>query len=445
MKEHCKSIFLACLVLLSLFLTYRLWYGEKKYAETVDYRSEPVYFEEARPLVAVLAPEKIWFHEPDRCHLLRPGNTCFNLIWQEVSQKLQRQYHYEYRFLEDEQNLEPCLRLRFSSPLPVGSGTPWLKGDRYRELHEIVAWRREGETWLSLLEQGEEFTDMALVIPGELSFGAGCSIDKESCYTLLTPEMLPQEPAPVLSQTGDIYIPAGEVILPSYYLKQELLEQDLLLKTFFVERSAVRVINEQDGTVIYTDGEKGLRIGMGVEYSDPSQERSHSSYTYLAALGAAANYLSSYGGWPEALQLESLVLNQSDSGSFPWRNCRAEWRVYLAGLPLYGWDPAATVVFNDNGLVKYRRLVFHSLGPTGDTVVAAPFAEALAAVLSLYREQEVDRPVEKETVLDGAELVYGITGPSFQVIAVPAWAITINGERFILHAATLLPLEEKSQ
>lgn len=443
MKEHLKSIFLAFLVLFSLFLTYRLWYGEWRHVETVDYRYEPVFFEETRPLAAALTPERIWLYHSEGQSLLCPGSTCFNAAWEEVSQKLQQQHRYEYRALEGVENLEPCLRLRFAPPLPVGSGTPWLKEDRYRELHEIMAWCREGETWISLQEPGET-GETALILPGELAPGLGYSPEKDCHYTLLSPEILPPELAEAISWDEEIYIPAGETILPVFYLKQELQEQDLLLKTFFVERSMIRVINERDGTVIYTDGEKGLRVGVGVEYSDPSCERNQSSYTYLAALGAAANYLSYYGGWPVELRLETLALNQSEPLLFPWRSCRAEWGAYFEGLPLRGRGPAAVVVFNDSGLVKYRRLVFQSLGPAGEPVPVSPFPEALAAALALY-EQEVEGPVAKESVLEAVELVYAITGPDYQLIAAPAWAITLNGRRLMLQAATLSLLEENLQ
>lgn len=444
MKEQLKSILLALLVLLSLFLTYRLWYGENQNTEIVEDVYEIVFFEEPRTLAAMLTPERIWWNIPEGLYLLRPGNQLFHTVWDDVSLKLQQQRRYEYRSMDTVEDLEPCLRLLFDPLLPVGTGTPWLKGDRSRELREILIWCLEGEIWVSLREPGEA-GETALVVSGELSSRKESPGEGEHRHVLLRREILPPDLAAVVSWTEDIYVPAGETVIPPIYLKQELQEKDLLLKTFFVDRSLVRVIKERDGSVIYTDGEKGLRIGDGVEFSDPSRERNQSTHSYLSALGAASNYLCYYGGWPQGLRLESVTLNEAEQFQVLRRRCRVAWTSYSRGLPLLGRGPAAMVTFNDGGLVEYRRLVFQALGQAGDAVIAANVPEVLAAAVRLKRGQEEGGTMAKEHHLESVELAYVIKGPSYQLTAVPAWAVTLDGKRFLLHAAELFPLEEDAQ
>ena len=171
-------------------------------------------------------------------------------------------------------------------------------------------------------------------------------------YILLTPDLLDPSEGQLDVKDG-LFVPLPPVAMPELILKKEDLDQDRLVDAFFVERSLVRKIQEKTGAVIYTDGTKGLRIKQGVEFTDPVQEKSLASLSYLSALSACNKYICSYGGWPEGLRLQMLMVDNQERHPL----CRAFGNVTVR-LPLIGTNQALSMIFNNNGLVEYCRLIF---------------------------------------------------------------------------------------
>ena len=148
-----------------------------------------------------------------------------------------------------------------------------------------------------------------------------------------------------------VYVPDRPVQLEELVFKEEELDRELLVRTFFVDRSLVRVVTERDGSLIYTDGEKGLRLGSGLTYSHPQLEQSPATFTYLASLNSATRLLGYYGGWAEDLRLERLLL-QRKTGRLS-EHYLACWQSYYQGKPIVG-DTVVSMTFNDSGMVEYH-------------------------------------------------------------------------------------------
>jgi hypothetical protein len=55
-------------------------------------------------------------------------------------------------------------------------------------------------------------------------------------------------------------VPFSSFSLPSYTLVKEDLDFEMLLGKLFLDQTLMRRIEERDGTIIYTDGEKGLSV-----------------------------------------------------------------------------------------------------------------------------------------------------------------------------------------
>lgn len=428
MKQKLTTLLLAVLVLSSLLLTYQLWYGRHRYNLVDEEASERVFFELPRPLADTITPERILISKGDSYHLLRHGQECFALIWGELSSSLQALTRYEYRAKESLVEARPSLKVWFDPLLPVGSGTPWLHKDRYREISKLELWSDGEESWVVLQEPagGDE---MALKLSGQL-----VSIVQEAIpegldrYILLTSDLLGSLPAGQLTIKSELAVPLPPVVMPELYLKRENLDQDSLVDAFFVDRSLVRKIQEKTGAVIYTDGAKGLRIKQGVEFSDPVQEKSYTSLSYLSALSACSKYVCSYGGWPEELRLQKLVINSKD------RMYRAYWKYYREGYPLVGANQAVSLAFSGSGLVEYCRLV-HTFQPSNDKAYqVAPYLRAIEESVDIYHQLYGETA---PLMLEAIDLVYAETGPSYQPVAVPAWLIQINGERIMLQAGDL--------
>ena len=85
MKERLKSVFLFLLVLLSLYMTYRLWFGPRRLEEIGEYRLEPVHLEEPRPLSKIVTPRWICFQQDDILYRFGPGSAAYDYLWNGVA------------------------------------------------------------------------------------------------------------------------------------------------------------------------------------------------------------------------------------------------------------------------------------------------------------------------------------------------------------------------
>lgn len=440
MKERVKSLLLAFLVLLSLVLTYRLWYGQKTVEEINEDGYERVFFEEPRPLAQVITPRQILVHREGLSYRLREGEPDFRALWGGISGVLQERFYLDNR--ADDQvsaGSQPCLTLEFNPFLPVGPGSPWLKEAPYQELERIELRRLEEQFWIVTRESGSG-ADVVLKLPGEqgeLLKGLldGLPPAERIPYRPLTFGELGLELNVKINAADGIYVPDGEVSMDELILKQENLDQELLVKTFFVNRSLVRVIEERDGALIYTDGEKGLRLSRGLEYSHPQLEREPVTFAYLAALNTSSRLLGYYGGWPEALRLESLSRNENALQQVTYR---AQWRCYYEGYPILGIADA-TMLFNDGGLVEYRRSLYEPLNLSGNSLAVKSYREALEAAVNYLGEV---KGIDETMVLEELSLAYRYNGSSFQPRAVPVWVIRLNGIELLFKASDLTLQEE---
>ncbi len=433
MKQRLTTLLLAVLVLSSLVLTYQLWYGRHRYDPVDQEVPERVFFEAPRSLADIITPERIIVETGNGCHLLRHGQECFTLVWDEFSRALQDLAGYDYRATESLEDARSVMKIIFDPLLPVGAGTPWLGNDRYREISMIELWSYEDESWAVLHEpRGGE---MALRLSG-LPAAAIQGMIPEGLpdYGLLTPDLPGSLSAGRLALEGELYVPLSPVVIPEFNLQKEYLDWDRLVDAFFVDRGLVRKIQEKGGAVIYTDGTKGLRIKQGVGFSDPVQEKSFVAISYLSALSACSKYVCSYGGWPEELRLQKLSID--NKGRYPLY--QAYLKYYREGLPLVGANQALSLVFGGSGLVEYFRIV-HLFQPSGNEVCEiSSYSQAIEESVNVYCRQYGET---EPLVLEEIDLVYAETGPSYQLVAVPAWLVQINGKRIMLHAGELSLLE----
>lgn len=439
MREQVKSGVLFLLVLLSILLTYQLWFGRKPAETVIENGYEPVYFEEPRPLAELLYPKRIFIYQSGRCYQLRPGDPYFALFWGELSgmlQEIARPASYEYGGkLPDGAVL--CLSLHFNPALPVGPESPWLKHASAGKLSGMQIWRLADRSWGVL--QGDESSVGPLLLPA----GRGAQL-AELCdqfapgsrppYEQLQAGELSLSHGVAVTVTAPVYVPLHNPVMTELVLKEEALDRELLLKTFFINRNLVREINERDGGLIYTDGEQGLRLGNGFNYSHPRLEQKPVPLSYTAALLTAGKLLSYYGGWPENLRLESLSQEAGErehlTGIY-----QAQWRSYFQGYPLLG-EADVEMRYYSGGLVSCRRSLYELLHPAGEGVPVRDFREALAAAVNLLAAEGID-----QYTLEEMELAYWFTGNPLSPRAIPVWVIRLSGQELILRTDELIPPE----
>jgi hypothetical protein len=192
-----------------------------------------------------------------------------------------------------------------------------------------------------------------------------------------------------------------------------------------------RRIEERDGALYFTNGEKGLRIypsGL-LEYTAPSQERRHSDISYSVALQKGAESHSLYGGW-----MPDIYLSEAEEVKGGYRFI---WRAFLDGFVLEGGDIGIEILINEQGVSSYRRMCYVFGEELAGRKPFCSYTEALAQALLLKKDRLTKNKV---TLLSLKPVYYLLQGENIEK-AVPAWHINFaeTGDIY-LHWNTLEPL-----
>lgn len=434
MKERAKSVLLCLLVLCSLLLTYQLWFGRQPVEITAESDFEPVYFDETRPLSQMIYPQRIYIFREDQCYQVRRGERTFDLLWEELSGMLQDMGEPENYYDRDGPpgDADLLFSVQFEPLLPLGPESIWLKSRGGGKLAGIEIWRWEERYWAGLDEEGHA-APLLLLPPGWAGrlatlHGRYKPQRAQLCEQLPVGELRPGRHGAVQIDVP-LYVPVGISTLGKLTLKEERLDGESLLKTFFINRNLVREIKEKDGGLIYTDGEQGLRLGRGLDYSHPQPEQRSGESSYPAVLLKAGKLLGYHGGWPGNLYLESLD-QQAQGKDSAGALYRVRWRSYFGGFPLLG-DSGVEMDYH-LGLQSYRRDLYVLPGQPGGKVKVKNYREALRAALDLLQKTGEEQPV-----LEGLELAYYLAGAE----AVPVWVARLSGREILLKTDELVPPE----
>lgn len=439
MKENIKTAILLLLVCSSLFLTYQLWYGLSPAQPLTEDVYERVEVESPRPLEQVVTPGRIMVVRETSTLQFRQGEEIFNNLWESLSailQGLDNLTAVDGDLIFDSDPLSTVAAYYFRPPLPVGSDLPWLSWLAYQSVDLIEIKWFDNDYWLVLYENVNEgrlsfrisadvMEDLILVI-GDLE-----DLDKND-YLELTDSLVTGIVESNLSVRSNLYVPQDPVYLSKIPLRPEALDRDLLLRSFFVDLNLARVIEEKEEGLIYTDGDKGLRITtMGLAYSAPRLEEGQSTISYPEALLNCSSLISYHGGWPDNLRLEDFALTGRSHGSY----YSATWKKYYNEYPLLTKMPTR-LSFNDRGLIHYSRSIYFPESNMGEELLeVAAWDDALKAAVRLIALTQPGS--ESDLRVERIQLVYAVTGSNSVPVGVPAWQLIINGENIVLEAHTL--------
>ncbi len=443
--EKIKSVLLFFLFGLSLFLTHQLWYGQMPAQLLEEDVYERLMVEEPRPLENVIMPKLIVGSIEESTYVFKKGEDDYESLWEELSYSLQQ------ISINDavEESMSPegskkILTYYLQPELPVGEGLPWLAEASYAKIEMIELYTDNVNKWLVLSEAGNNHK-INLSLSSEKAERFRELFDEAHfrnniSYTRLTNDQLEMLSSYELEVTESIYVPLESLYMDEVALKPEVLDHDLILKTFFVDYNMARIIEEKDGGLIYTDGEKGLRLTeVGLEFSSPRNEIGSVTAIYPDALFNSSSLISYHGGWPEDLRLDEFSL----SGWGRTVHYNAEWRMYYNGFPILTRQPTKAL-FNDSGLIYYTRFIFT---PDDDIMVGegqkavALWYDALEKAVTLFKNQ-VSESVNV-LHLEEMRLGYAVTNSSGYYRGEPVWWIKISGETFTLQADQLNSLDEE--
>lgn len=441
MAEKIKTAILLLLVCSSLFLTHQLWYGQSPAQPLAEDIYERIEVESPRPMEEIVTPSRIIVYQGNSAYQFRLGEEDFNSLW-DINSTIMQDYENFTVANEDTvpDSLSTFAAFYFKPPLPVGSDQPWLPGMEYLPVDIIKIKTYENDYWLILYENATE-AELTFNISAEqvepllIAISDLQNLDRIS-YIELTDNIVTDLVEGNLSVRSSLYVPQDPVYLSNIMLDPEVIDRDNLLRSFFVDLNLARVIEEKEDGLIYTDGEKGLRITTkGLAYSAPRLEEGQTTISYPEALLNCSNLISHHGGWPDDLRLEDFTYTSRNNGS----NYTASWQKYYSGYPLITKMPTR-LSFNDRGLIHYSRSIYSPAAPLEEELFeAASWSEALKTAISIIALEHPGS--ESDLRVERIQLVYVVSGSSSAPLGVPAWQLIINGENIYLDAQTLEPFQ----
>ncbi|MGM0688593.1 MAG: two-component system activity regulator YycH [Bacillota bacterium] len=445
MIEKIKSILLLFLVVLSLLLTYQLWYGQKPAQLIAEEVFERIIVEKPRPLEEVVTPLEIVVTIEEGYYIFRNGDPHYNQLWNITSKLLQEANKpsdtINDMLAEDALNL---LTYHLKPELPLGAGAPWLSESASAMVSEINLYSLEENLWLELSGPADGTVLYVQLTPENVEIFNSLLVDitteNQMIYTILSDDLLSAVLEYELNISAPIYVPLDTVKMNRVILKPEEIDRDLILKTFFVDHNLARIIEEKDGGLIYTDGNRGLRLtDTGFEYSSPGLEEGQVTLSYTEAMISSSSLISYHGGWHEGLRFEDLYLDGWGRAKY----YSAEWGFYHNGYPFFTSHGTRTL-FNDRGLIHCARSIYipvDTIQENGEQLSAALWQEALEAALKILLARLFEN--EQGLFIEKMNLGYAVIGSANIYKGEPVWFIQINGEKIFLKAESLEPLNKE--
>ncbi len=512
MLEKAKTFLLVFLILLSMVLTYRLWFGGPYLEEVTLPRYEYAFFTPPPELSEIIKPSEILYREEEKDALLYyRGQEGYEELWEVLLESMKESFLVNdlQDISQEEKNTvlaeaSEQLLLNFSPSLPLEFIVPDRTYWEFLEVDiiKVVMAENEGSWQLFLrtkedillsssLQLEEQFREKLSPAEGFLytqlpdiillDLAAGCEErlrqqiekqqdlaadqvedvqredvqDEDSENNETEPEaedileekngeLLEEEEEREIESEGDeagqedeeeseedfqeeeqptllleietggrIFVPKEQLWGAEAALEKEDIPWEELVRAFFFDLSMARRIEERDGALFFTDGEKGLRIypsGL-VEYAAPMLERGLSAISYSAALQKGAENQSLYGGWLE----ESYLVDS-------WRTDRGYrliWRPVFNGLPLEGNGCGSEMLVNEQGVPFYSRNFLVVTRNNKERRPFRPYEEALCKALSLYEDHFEE---QRATLLTFKPVLY-VSGKEEEKRAIPAWKV----------------------
>ncbi|MGE5484042.1 MAG: hypothetical protein ACM3X4_03365 [Ignavibacteriales bacterium] len=404
--EEAKTVLLVALVILSLVLTGRLMVGVQSAAQDTDQVFPLVDLEKPEvDLEAVLKPSRIAVHLGNGQHrVLLPGTPDYAALWDtglvrqvilgEIGGLVQ-QDPVDMKALRAEQgSLEIIypVKLQFSRMVAIWTGAPWTGGEDFLSDRVAVStgktpavyvysYAHDGYLRLDVKGLGNRASVLANLLK---DFAAG---DRPRWV---------EAPAEVngITINRGVLLPKPDYSIPALVVKGEQTSPEEMLHKFFLDRSVVRTIEENDGAVIYSDGRQGLRVYPpgAVEYSCPVVAGDGQAGDYMAALERALEFTALHGGLPEGVHPIEMSGHSRTAGL---QEIRLSYR--WKGIPVWGDEAPIVVGLSSQGVGSYLRGVYvvaGSVNPSGQTVSAEEALNILSRHWATVFPEGLERAVK---------------------------------------------------
>jgi hypothetical protein len=426
MRERIKTLILLLLVTSSIVLTGRLLFGQPMLETAAPPSYEQLVFGELRPVTDHILPELRLGEEADWLTLY-PWDNGHKKAWG-LLLELVRFGEPPDATLPPEKPDGLAAYAAFPSPVLIGL---WVPTSRFADLEITgIAWFASNPqtVWFSDIKD-QWYASSLPLLPDDWEKQLNESFDQGTPYRSVPA----QDWEPLITET-EILLPRDTPSFPPYVLRKEELDTDKVVRSIFVNTSLVRRIEERGGAVIYTDGQRGLRLfdHGEIEFTSPKSEPGLEVLGLEQALRRAAQYLYLMGGWTDHLYVDTYVSSQRPSWD---ANEAGTYTIsFLSvqhGIRLEAPKPPLKLRFSDRGVIDYNRQVVMLEKPTGPEKALIDPRQAIGTVA----EQLVQINNDAKLIRVYPALYAG-RWPGRDV-AQPAWVFLFdNGCTVVVHGYT---------
>ncbi|THF74170.1 YycH family regulatory protein [Cohnella fermenti] len=420
MIEGLKSVILALLVIVSLVQSYFLAYSMPSLEANVKTEQNYVSTDPLGPeekLENLLYPEQLVVHMGDDKHtIFYPNDTFYDMV---LDRLLSRKFKGFQRDSVDKINWDQIRKSDLGIEVRFGTAIPFELLERVFEIDAdfLFSSDRVNRIWIFARQDREEVRTFFF------------SSDGRNVYEALRADLTVQD-VQQFTGFGQYWTPfkywQDGIYLPEEAKSYDILRvpftsytSDQLQRNLFTDPSTTRTIQDrQDGTQIYTDWKRGLKLETDVGWL---------SYTDLVAATEARNDLSDniessvqfvneHGGWD---QTHRLVRSEGPVG-----DSVIKFQQYYAGLPIvsgggfrFGY---MQLTIQQGEVSSYERSMFVM---DSEEQVKGASQKLLAGSELLERIDEVSGGETVEAILPA----YRPTLDGETMLLQPTWAIRLAG------------------
>jgi regulatory protein YycH of two-component signal transduction system YycFG len=335
MMERVKTLLLCALVVTSLLQSYLLAYSNPKlepinqndYVQTERLNGTPLELED------LIFPETLVLHFGNQQHsVLYPGDLFYPTILEKVKQRYFEGFRKTNLYAagvnwDDARNKQQGIELRFGHGVPFSVLQKLLqfKGDVPNDTDMIT------RIWIIVKENKEDvrtyfFTDNVNTV---------YEVIKADFTAKDLEEYLNNANYPLYHSTnGDYYLPDQPLSMTAYTFQYTQFTSEQLKQSLFVDPGITRNLKETDGSIIYTDGKRGLQLSGDLHwmsYSDPVAP-TDSKFDVRENLLTAIQFINQHGGWNGKFGLKEASMQGTGGQTF-------DFRQYYGRYPIVGQRP----------------------------------------------------------------------------------------------------------
>ncbi|NLZ53734.1 MAG: hypothetical protein GX892_11445 [Thermoanaerobacteraceae bacterium] len=409
---------LIVLVVISLFLSFSIWSqvpGNFSALRMIDDDKK------VDPTLAV-SPEKILVYLGNSFStILKPSSPLYDKTWSISTELLTTQSNASPELMGDI-NRENFIRVKglevfFPTPLPAN----FLR--QHFNIEGVDFSLLDGKLINSFVLVDDGHLSVYLVDSEDFLYKIGKGQNPQNLNSIIkeidnsNPPLYAGLTADVnLKVNGDVYVSLSPYELPVYSVKLEQILEEQIASKFFPDFSVTRRIQERDGTVIYTDGQQGLRFydDGAFEYNMPVSKEVRKTQSLYESFNTAVDFIATHGGWPKGAYLASYEEITGPSGP----TYIFKFKIRVNGFRVINMDDFINLTVEGNQVKNYYRSPSILTKQEGILDLMTP-VEALNAAVST-KNIKIVNDIYLGYVLENEKLK-------------PVWIVDTAGMEVIIH------------